>query len=108
MDAQFLAQYYTQQIQAQIPEAKFSKGKTQYIWVKNPDGSLVQKEITIGNSDGINVEVVNGLSQGEVMVGLQSASQQARISANGSSSPFMPTPPKRNNSRSTQNQPPSR
>lgn len=110
MDAQLLAQYYTQnQIQVQIPEAKFGKGKIKYIWVKNPDGSVAQKEITIGNSDGINVEVVNGLSQGEeVVVGLQAVSQQAGASANGSSSPFMPTPPKRNNSKSTQNQPPSR
>ena len=110
MDTQLLAQYYVQnQIQVSIPETKFGKGKTKYIWVKNSDGSVTQKEIIIGNSDGINVEIVSGLSQGEeIVIGLQVVSQQSNTSVNGSKSPFMPTPPRRNNSKSTQNQSPSR
>ncbi len=104
IDTSLLAQYYEQQgIQAQIPQVKFSKGKNKFIWVKSgSDGNLSQKQITVGNSDGIQMEIISGLSVGdEVVTGLQSVSpQQAGTAQNGGSSPFMPTPPKRNNSKS--------
>ncbi len=104
IDTSLLAQYYEQQgIQAQIPQVKFSKGKNKFIWVKSgSDGSLSQKQITVGNSDGIQMEIISGLSVGdEVVTGLQSVlPQQSGTAQNGGSSPFMPTPPKRNNSKS--------
>ena len=36
--------------------------------MKDEDGNIVTKEVTTGFSDGINVEVVEGLSEGDILL----------------------------------------
>ena len=98
-DLALLAEYYAQkEIKASMPEVKRSKGKNKQVWVENTDGSLAQKAIVIGSNDGIHVEVVSGLSQGEeVVTALNSFNPSAKAEGNqqDGSSPFMPKPPHR-------------
>ncbi|MDO4881355.1 MAG: efflux RND transporter periplasmic adaptor subunit [Capnocytophaga sp.] len=103
-DTDILAEYYQQKrINTQIPKIEQSKGKNKFIWIVNPDGSLSQKEVTIGSNDGINVQVVSGLSVGEtVATALQSATPDVATGekkSGDSDSPFMPKRPQRNNSK---------
>jgi len=43
-------------------------GTSSYVKMKEEDGNIVTKEITTGFSDGINVEVVEGLSEGDILL----------------------------------------
>jgi len=98
-DLALLAEYYAQKgINASMPQMERSKGKNKHVWVENPDGSLSQKAIVIGSNDGIHVEVVRGISQGEeVVTSLNSFNPSAKATDNqqDGSSPFMPKPPHR-------------
>ena len=98
-DLTLLAEYYAQKgINASMPQMERSKGKNKHVWVENPDGSLSQKAIVIGSNDGIHVEVVSGISQGEeVVTSLKSFNPSAKATDNqqDGSSPFMPKPPHR-------------
>ena len=98
-DLTLLAEYYAQKgINASMPQMERSKGKNKHVWVENPDGSLSQKAIVIGSNDGIHVEVVRGISQGEeVVTSLNSFNPSAKATDNqqDGSSPFMPKPPHR-------------
>ena len=98
-DLTLLAEYYAQKgINASMPQVERSKGKNKHVWVENPDGSLSQKAIVIGSNDGIHVEVVSGLTQGEeVVTSLNSFTPSAKATDNqqDGSSPFMPKPPHR-------------
>ena len=104
-DTETLQKYYQQnQITAKIPEIKTGKGKEKYIWIKNNDGSLSQKLITIGINDGINVQVVSGLSGNEQIVSsLEEQTEAVASSSEEGSSPFMPN---NNNKKSSSNQGP--
>lgn len=42
-------------------------GKT-YVKLRDEDGDVIEKEITIGFSDGIHVQVVEGLSEGDIVL----------------------------------------
>lgn len=44
------------------------EGTKSYVKVKDESGKIVSKEITTGFSDGINVEIVEGLSEGDVVL----------------------------------------
>ena len=107
-DTETLQKYYQQnQITAKIPEIKTGKGKEKYIWIKNNDGSLSQKLITIGINDGINVQVVSGLSGNEQIVSsLEEQTEAVASSSEDESSPFMPKRPNNNNKKSSSNQGP--
>ena len=98
-DLTLLAEYYAQKgINASMPQMERSKGKNKHVWVENLDGSLSQKAIVIGSNDGIHVEVVSGLTQGEeVITSLNSFNPSAKATDNqqDGSSPFMPKPPHR-------------
>ncbi|MFC2481327.1 MAG: efflux RND transporter periplasmic adaptor subunit [Capnocytophaga granulosa] len=98
-DLTLLAEYYAQKgINASMPQVERSKGKNKHVWVENPDGSLSQKAIVIGSNDGIHVEVVSGLTQGEeVITSLNSFNPSTKATDNqqDGSSPFMPKPPHR-------------
>ena len=98
-DLTLLAEYYAQKrINASMPQMERSKGKNKHVWVENSDGSLSQKAIVIGSNDGIHVEVVSGISQGEeVVTSLNSFNPSAKATDNqqDGSSPFMPKPPHR-------------
>lgn len=105
-DTETLQKYYQQnQITAKIPEIKTGKGKEKYIWIKNNDGSLSQKLITIGINDGINIQVVSGLSGNEQIVSsLEEQTEAVASSSEDESSPFMPKRPDNNNKKSSSNQ----
>jgi len=105
-DTETLQKYYQQnQITAKIPEIKTGKNKEKYIWIKNNDGSLSQKQITIGINDGINIQVVNGLSGNEQIVTLlDEQTEPVAKSESDGSSPFMPKRPSNNNKKSSSNQ----
>ena len=105
-DTETLQKYYQQnQIKAKIPEIKTGKGKEKYIWIKNNDGSLSQKLITIGINDGINIQVVSGLSGSEqIVTSLEEQTEAVASSSEDESSPFMPKRPDNNNKKSSSNQ----
>ena len=107
-DTETLQKYYQQnQITAKIPEVKTGKNKEKYIWIKNNDGSLSQKQITIGINDGINIQVVSGLSGNEQIVSsLEEQTEAVASSSEDESSPFMPKRPNNNNKKSSSNQGP--
>ena len=105
-DTETLQKYYQQnQITAKIPEIKTGKGKEKYIWIKNNDGSLSQKQITVGINDGINIQVVSGLSGNEqIVTSLEEQTEPVAKSESDESSPFMPKRPNNNNKKSSSNQ----
>lgn len=107
-DTETLQKYYQQnQITAKIPEVKTGKGKEKCIWIKNNDGSLSQKQITIGINDGINIQVVSGLSGNEqIVTSLDEQTEPVAKSESDESSPFMPKRPNNNNKKSSSNQGP--
>lgn len=100
-DSTLLAKYYEQnKVQGKMPQITQSKEK-KYVWIKNFDGTISPKEIATGTNDGIVVEVLSGLSEGEeVITGLEENVQS--VGANeAESSPFMPKPPSRNNKKAS-------
>lgn len=44
------------------------KGTKAYVKIKDESGDIVQKEVTTGFSDGVNVEIVEGLSEGDTVL----------------------------------------
>ena len=105
-DTETLQKYYQQnQITAKIPEVKTGKNKEKYIWIKNNDGSLSQKQITIGINDGINIQVKSGLTGNEqIVTSLEEQTEPVAKSESDESSPFMPKRPNNNNKKSSSNQ----
>lgn len=73
------------------------------IWVKNADGSIAQRKITIGVTDGISTEVLDGLKEGEEVVTeltLSIADAKAESGAEQQAkSPFMPQRPGQKNTK---------
>ena len=64
-----------------------------HVWV-NIDGKIAPRPVKIGISDGVNVEILKGLSVGDsVVVSQESASSGVSSEKSKASSPFMPTPP---------------
>lgn len=102
-DTETLQKYYQQnQITAKIPEIKTGKNKEKYIWIKNNDGSLSQKLITIGINDGINIQVKSGLTGNEqIVTSLDEQTEAVAKSESDGSSPFMPKRPSNNNKKSS-------
>ncbi|MCA6068081.1 efflux RND transporter periplasmic adaptor subunit [Chryseobacterium sp. RG1] len=107
-ETEVLQKYYLQnQLTSKIPEAKTGKNKEKYIWIKNKDNSLSQKQITIGISDGINIQVSNGLAGSEEIVTALDEQQEAVAKSGSESSPFMPKRPNNNNKKSSSSQSPT-
>lgn len=48
--------------------AVIREGTKSYVKVKNANGRIEKKEITTGFSDGVNVEIVEGLSEGDIVL----------------------------------------
>jgi len=61
-----------------------------FVWVKR-NGGIERKPIKVGETDGINYELVSGLEQTDELV--LSLTKQSNKEAKASKSPFMPTPP---------------
>lgn len=66
--------------------------KTQ-VWVLNQDRSLTAKTVDIGASDGVNVQILSGIRQGDEMVYSLKQSNKEVAKEASSESPFMPQRP---------------
>ena len=73
--------------------AEVAKSETATIWVMTSKG-IASKAIKTGTSDGINVEILGGLSAGEeVVYNLKALTKtEAKTEAGDNESPFMPKP----------------
>ncbi|WP_348800361.1 efflux RND transporter periplasmic adaptor subunit [Flavobacterium adhaerens] len=92
---------------ALIKEYNISKSETPYIakptlakdkndktiWVKYADG-IREQVVNVGKNDGINYEVLSGLTKtDEVVIELKKEQTGTKEASGSSSSPFMPKPP---------------
>lgn len=68
----------------------------QSVWVKSGN-TISQRNISIGTSDGINIQVLDGLEEGvDVITGVsQQSAVTPVVESNGETSPFMPQRPGR-------------
>lgn len=48
--------------------AIFRDGTRSYVKVRDENGNIVEKDVTTGFSDGVNVEITDGLSQGDTVL----------------------------------------
>lgn len=83
-----------------------------HVWIKGPDG-IHPHRITVGVTDEINFEVVNGLKEGEEVVTAINVTGGSAVSTTTGTarSPFMPQRPganKRSSTTNTQQGPPPR
>ncbi|MCB9274656.1 MAG: efflux RND transporter periplasmic adaptor subunit [Lewinellaceae bacterium] len=90
-DSLLLAQYYEQQ--GLPPGIVTPAGNGHKIWIKEPSGALSQKEVELGESDGINYQILSGLDVGDEVVFNLKEINQAEVSKVTGDSPFMPKPP---------------
>ncbi len=92
-DTDLMKQYYQQEgISRNVPNIQLGTEKEKYVWVKNSDNSFSQKKITIGSNDGINIEVLSGLTDNDLLVtGMEQ--QTTQESTGDAESPFMPKRP---------------
>jgi HlyD family secretion protein len=75
-------------------ERAFTDG-TSTVWLNN-NGVLKPKEVVLGTSDGVNVQVLNGLEEGEELVyQIRYVDKTKATSSEEGESPFMPTRPPR-------------
>lgn len=65
------------------------------VWVKEANGTLKPTSVTLGASDGVNVQIIDGINAGDVLVYSLKATNNAALGIQGRSneSPFMPKPP---------------
>ncbi|MNQ02112.1 Macrolide export protein MacA [compost metagenome] len=95
-DFQILNAYQTAHNFKTVPPTKSDTNnkKTAVVWVLD-DMGISQKEIKTGTSDGINVQVLSGLIEGEELVYNLKALTETEVQSEEASndSPFMPKPP---------------
>ena len=65
------------------------------VWVLGENGAISPKKVTLGASDGVNVQILSGIDDGDQLVySLKSDSNQELSGPEGAGeSPFMPKPP---------------
>lgn len=56
--------------------AVFSRDGRQFVRVLEPDGTVTEKEVTVGLSDGLRMEIRSGLQQGEAVITAQLTQQE--------------------------------
>ncbi|MFA6152358.1 MAG: efflux RND transporter periplasmic adaptor subunit [Chitinophagaceae bacterium] len=93
-DSSLISDYYVQtDIESPFPTIPHS-GDKKFVWIKTTNGILEAREIRTGDSDGINVEVISGLQEGELVVTkMERQSVKGTRDAEAGGSPFMPKPP---------------
>ncbi|MBU2938522.1 efflux RND transporter periplasmic adaptor subunit [Lacinutrix sp. C3R15] len=71
-----------------------SSNKETTLWVLGKDRSITSKTVTLGASDGVNVQVLSGISQGDELVYSLKAISKSQANPPGTNeSPFMPQRP---------------
>ena len=84
---------YNQQHQLAENTSERSREATA-LWVLGSDGSITPKIVTLGASDGVNVEILSGISEGDKLVySLEGVSASETKTTDKSESPFMPQRP---------------
>ncbi|MEZ7498115.1 efflux RND transporter periplasmic adaptor subunit [Flavobacterium sp. Arc3] len=63
------------------------------VWVLNSDSSLSPKTVSLGASDGVNVQVLSGISKGDKLVYSLKETTEKVAKQGASESPFMQKPP---------------
>lgn len=101
-EAELLTQYYEQQgIKGELPVPQEGGEYSTSVWLLNSDGSLAQKTVTTGTSNGVQVEVADGLKQGDrVVLRMEQAVAGTAGDSKDAKSPFMPSMPRRENKKS--------
>lgn len=80
--------------QHKLPASKNSTSSETTLWVLGKDGSISAKTVEIGASDGVNVQILNGINEGEKLVySLKGVTKSEAKASGDSESPFMPKPP---------------
>lgn len=92
-EAEMLAAYNTHHNLSQKSVLP-TKDKT-VLWVLGKDRSINPKEVTLGASDGVNVQILSGIAEGEELVYSLKGISKAEAGPPGGTneSPFMPKPP---------------
>ncbi len=77
-----------------IEKNKADTSSNKMVWVKSGN-TISQKEVKIGTSDGIHIQILGGLTEGaDIVTGItQQSSAAPATTGGGESSPFMPKPP---------------
>lgn len=91
-EAEALATYNTQH---NLPSntANIAKDETT-LWVLTKNGSITPKVVSLGASDGVNVQILSGINEGEKLVyNLKGVSKAEAGPAGTNESPFMPQRP---------------
>ncbi|WP_055437161.1 efflux RND transporter periplasmic adaptor subunit [Lacinutrix algicola] len=89
-----LAAYNEQQnITVETPKERSAERNTgSVVWVYGSNGEVTSKPVTLGASDGVNVQIIDGISEGDKLVySLEGVSASETKTADKSESPFMPT-----------------
>ncbi|MFD2541472.1 efflux RND transporter periplasmic adaptor subunit [Lacinutrix gracilariae] len=84
---------YNQQHQLETNNSERSREATA-LWVLESNGSITPKTVTLGASDGVNVQILSGISEGDKLVySLKGVSKSEASTTEKSESPFMPQHP---------------
>ncbi len=91
-DAETLATY---NLDNNLPENTNNPSKDETVlWVLGKDRSITPKAVTLGASDGVNVQILDGVSLGEKLVYSLKSVSKSEVGTKGSNeSPFMPQRP---------------
>lgn len=91
-EAEMLATYNTHH---NLPESTNNSSKNETtLWVLGNDSSITPKTVTLGASDGVNVQILSGVAEGEKLVYSLKAIAKSDASPGASNeSPFMPQRP---------------
>jgi HlyD family secretion protein len=97
-DAEILASY---NMDNNLPETTDIPTKDETVlWVLGKDRSITPKAVILGASDGVNVQILEGISEGEKLVySLKGVSKSEVGSVGTNESPFMPKRPGSNNKK---------
>lgn len=102
-DESTLKKYYEQQnIPYQKTEIKKGNSTNKYVWIIDKDEKLKQKNVVIGDGDGINIQIISGLNVGDkVVYDLSETDVTTTTNSESSDSPFMPKRPGSNKKTSS-------
>ncbi|MAX71283.1 MAG: efflux transporter periplasmic adaptor subunit [Flavobacteriaceae bacterium] len=90
-DQQTLNNYYAQH---NLPNDINIPNDGTTLWVYNTNGSLLPKTVKLGASDGVSVQVISGVNEGDKLVYSLKETAVADLSSDTEAeSPFMPKPP---------------
>ncbi len=78
-----------------LPENTTNSSKNEStLWVLGNDKSITSKTVTLGASDGVNVQIISGVTEGEQLVySLKGVSKSEATLSGTNESPFMPQRP---------------